>query len=249
MDILTKKVDIMLDKSSAKPLHLQMEEMIREKLETGTWAPGSLIPSENELSHTNGVSRMTARNVVTRLVQEGLLFRIPGKGTFVTEQKIEAKSLSYEGIREQLERLGYEVTTKLLSVQVDKGNKDVRQKLELDDNAKVYIIRRTRLVKEVPLSLHTSYVPVTLAPELDKLNLVDEQLCSILSIIYNLNRCRIYEELESVAATKEEAELLEVPVNHPLLLLQDTIVDQNGTPFEYAKVVFRGDKLKLKLEF
>lgn len=239
----------MLDRNSAKPLHTQLEEMIRKNLQTGAWAPGSLIPSENELSHENGVSRMTARNVITKLVQEGELFRIPGKGTFVAEQKIEAKSLSYEGIREQLERLGYEVRTRLLEVQTSTGGPDVDRKLQTDANSKVYVVRRLRTVKGTPLSLHTSYVPVGLAPGLDSLNLVDEQLCSILSKNYGLTRDKIYEELESVAATKEEAELLDVPAGHPLLLLQDTIVDQNGVPFEYAKVVFRGDKLKLKLEF
>ena len=65
---------------------------------------GDLIPSENELSKECGVSRMTVRNVITKLVQEGLLFRIPGKGTYVSEPKIIADTLSYAGIREQLER-------------------------------------------------------------------------------------------------------------------------------------------------
>jgi len=239
----------MLDRTSAKPLHMQMEEMIREKLETGEWAPGSLIPSENEMSQENGISRMTARNVVTKLVQEGLLFRIPGKGTFVTEQKIEAKSLFYEGIREQLERMGYEVSTKLLDVRTSKATKDVYQKLKIDRNAKVYVVQRLRLVKGEPLSIHTSYIPVSLAPKLDEWDLVNEQLCSVLSKHYDLNRERMLEELESVAATEHEAELLDVPAGQPLLMLQDTIVDQNGRPFEYAKVVFRGDKVKLKLEF
>jgi len=182
-------------------------------------------------------------------VQEGLLFRIPGKGTFVSEQKIEAKSLSYEGIREQLERLGYEVYTQLLDVRKSKGNKIIRGQLKIDSNKQIYIVRRLRAVKGQPLSLHTSYIPVNLAPQLEKQNLVNDQLCYILSKSYNLNRDRVFEELESVAATQEEAELLEIPLGHPLLLLQDTIVDQNGVPFEYAKVVFRGDKLKLKLEF
>lgn len=239
----------MLDRNSAKPLHQQMEELIRENLDRGEWLPGSPIPSENELSQENGISRMTARNVITKLVQEGLLFRIPGKGTFVSEQKIEAKSLSYKGIREQLEQMGYEVSTQLISARVSKGKKDVHSKLNLVDDAKVVVIRRLRSIKNQPLSVHTSYIPVALAPKLETLNLVDEQLCSILSKEYGLIRNRTYEELESIAATQEEADLLGVPVGHPLLLLQDTIVDQDGTPFEYAKVVFRGDKIKLKLEF
>lgn len=103
-----------LDKANAKPLHIQIEESILQKLESGDWAPGRLIPSENELSHIYGVSRTTVRNVITKLVQEGLLFRIPGKGTYVAEPKIVAHSLTYAGIREQLEQMGYEVSTRLI---------------------------------------------------------------------------------------------------------------------------------------
>ena len=228
---------------------MQMEDMIRDKLNSGEWAPGSIISSENEMSHAYGVSRMTVRTVVTKLVQEGLLLRIPGKGTFVAEQKIEAKSLFYEGIREQLEHMGYEVTTKLLDVHISNGIKDVYQKLQIDYNSKVYVVQRLRLANEIPLSLHNSYIPMALARDLDKLNLVDEQLCFILSKNYNLNRVKLSEELESVSASESEAALLGIPVGYPLLLLQDTIIGQDGRPFEYAKVVFRGDKIKLKLEF
>lgn len=239
----------MLDKMSAKPLHTQLEEIFRQKLESGEWSPGSLIPSENEISRDYGISRMTARGVTTKFVQEGLLFRIPGKGTFVCERKIEARSLSYEGIRAQLEQMGYEVSTILLDACVEQTEEAICQKLKLSLESSVYVIKRLRCVREVPFSLHTSYIPVALAPDLIKLDLVNDQLCSILNLNYGLSRAHVYEELESVAATKDEAKLLEVPVKHPLLLLQDTIADQEGIPFEYAKVVFRGDKVKLKLEF
>ena len=76
-----------------------MEDLVRKNLASGSWPPGYMIPSENELSREFGISRMTVRSVITKLVQEGLLFRIPGKGTYVSEQKIVAKSLSYAGIR------------------------------------------------------------------------------------------------------------------------------------------------------
>lgn len=238
----------MLDRTSPKPLHLQMEELIRENLDSGLWSPGSLIPSENELSQLHGISRMTVRNVLTKLVQEDLLFRIPGKGTFVKEQKFEAKSLFYEGIREQLERKGYEVSTKLLGVHQSKRSKEYR-KLNVEKGTPLYIVQRLRFVRGEPLSIHTSFIPVELAPGLEKLDLVDEQLCYILKNNYNLIRAKTLEELESVASTEEEAALLEIQPGHPLLLLQDTIVNDQDVPFEYAKVVFRGDKVKLKLEF
>ena len=64
---------MLLDKASAKPLYVQMEELFWGKLDSGEWSPGALIPSENELSHMYGISRTTVRNVITKLVQEEVL--------------------------------------------------------------------------------------------------------------------------------------------------------------------------------
>ena len=239
----------MLDHTSAKPLYAQMEELIRENMETGKWAPGALIPSENELSREHGISRMTVRNVITKLVQEEVLFRIPGKGTYVSEPKIVAKSLSYAGIREQLEQMGYEVSTKLLDFNSKKGTKEMCELFDVSQDSLFHVVRRLRYIKGEPLSLHTSYIPSNLCPGLEKLDLVSDQLCTVLSKEYGLVHKHTQETLESVAATKEEAEILNIPPRHPLLLLHDTIIGDNGKPFEYASVLFRGEKIKLKLEF
>lgn len=239
----------MLDHTSSKPLYTQMEEFIRENLKSGKWAPGFLIPSENELSRQHGISRMTVRNAITKLVHEELLFRIPGKGTYVSEPKIIAKSLSYAGIREQLEQMGYEVSTKLLGIASQKGTEEMCNRFGIEQGSLFHVIKRLRYVKGEPLSLHISYIPISLCPGLEKLDLVSEQLCTVLSKEYGLNRNRTQETLESVAATKQDAKILNVPPGHPLLLLHDTIMDEDGKPFEYASVLFRGEKIKLTLEF
>jgi len=222
---------------------------MRENLSNAIWEPGRAIPSENELSKYYGVSRMTVRNVITKLVQEDLLERIPGKGTYVRESKIFVKSLSYGGVREQLEEMGYEVTTKLLSIE----KKTVNEKINLIFNSKpstiFYKVQRLRYVKGAPLSIHTSYVPLELCVGLEKEDLENEQLCVVLNKTFNLKHGKMSETLESVAATKKEAEILQVKTGHPLLLLEDIILKEDGTPYEYAKVVFRGDKYKIHLQF
>ena len=82
-----------LDPQSPKPLHVQLEEIIREKIKSGDWTENSRIPSENELSREYGLSRMTVRSVILRLAQEGLLYRVPGKGTFVSVDKLLSRPL------------------------------------------------------------------------------------------------------------------------------------------------------------
>jgi GntR family transcriptional regulator len=95
---------MMLDRNSPLPLHAQLEEIIKAGIENEEWPFESVIPSENELSKMYGISRMTVRSVITRLVHEGLLYSVPGKGTFVSEPKIVSRPLSQMGIREQLSR-------------------------------------------------------------------------------------------------------------------------------------------------
>lgn len=239
----------MLDRMSSKPLHVQMEDIIRQKLATGEWAPGQAIPSENEMSAVFGISRTTVRNVITKLVHEDLLDRIPGKGTFVKGQKIVANPLSYAGIREQLEQLGHEVSTKLLSIKKEPGPASVTRRFLGMSNGDFYCITRLRIVKGVPLSLHTSYIPAVLSPDLNMADLEHEQLCVILSKRYGLKAGKTVETLESVAATKEEAQLLNIKPGAPLLSLKDEVMTDDGRVFEYTNVVFRGDKIQIHLSF
>ena len=92
----------MLDRNNPKPLYAQFEDLLRSAIMAGEWETNHAIPSENELSRTYGLSRMTVRSVITQLVKEGLLFRVQGKGTFVAAPKITTRSPAYMGIREQL---------------------------------------------------------------------------------------------------------------------------------------------------
>ena len=103
----------MLERDNPRPLYQQLRDILVDAIESGKWGPNEKIPSENNLSATYGLSRMTVRAVLTDLVKEGLLYRVQGKGTYVAE-KIRTLSPSYIGIREQLEKKGYEVETKVL---------------------------------------------------------------------------------------------------------------------------------------
>jgi len=238
-----------LERQNPKPLYAQLEDILREKIESEDWKPNNAIPSENEFSKMYGVSRMTARAVMTQLVREGLLYRVPGKGTFVSEPKITTASLSYMGIREQLERMGYQTTTKLIEIKKIKCTERISRKLELPRKSEVYVIERLRYIKDQPLSIHTSYIPADYCDGLEKVDLELEQLCVILDKEYGLKRGKVIETLESSLASDQEAQILSVKPGYPLLDLQDTIYDSQGKPFEYTRVLFRGDKIKISFQY
>lgn len=238
-----------LDRDGATPLYVQLSTILRDKINRGEWKPGTKIPSENELNQVYGISRMTARQVLLQLVNEGLLFRVQGKGTFVAPRKIQAQSPVYQGIREQLEELGYKTSTKLLSAQVREPDSKIAEVLRLPRGERVYVLRRLRSVDRGPISLHVSYVPERLAPGLDSTDLVGRQLCSILDTEYGLRMSQINETLESTSARGQDAKDLQVSQSTPLLLLIHEIADATGLYFEFSRILFRGDKIRLSFQY
>src|SRR3954454_18034399 len=165
-EILGPMSDV-LERDSATPLYMQLEQILHERIGSGQWAPGQRIPSENELNRLFGLSRMTVRGVLTKLVGDGLMVRVPGKGTYVATPKINAVSPAYRGVREQLEGLGYETSTRLVSLALETPSQGVRERLALGEGDQTYVVVRVRSVQGEPISLHRSYVPARLAPGLD----------------------------------------------------------------------------------
>lgn len=238
-----------LNRMDATTLGDQLRAIFREKISSGEWSPGSMIPSENKLCEIYGVSRMTVRGVISQFVSQGFLYRIAGKGTFVCDSKMEISSLQYSGIRGQLEAMGHSVETTLISCEQAPCDEYTAKMLTLHIGEDIYVIKRTRRANGIAVSYHESYVPVKLCPNLKDKPLERDQLCKIMSTEYLLQRSRVVETLESFAADRMTANYLDVTTGFPLLLLQDQLYSADGTLYEYSKVYFRGDKIKLRIEY
>ena len=239
----------MLDRQSALPLHTQFENILRNKLELEELPVNSRIPSENELSKIYSISRMTVRSVLDRLTYEGLLYRVQGKGTFVAEPKIISGPLVRYGLREQLEQQGYETNTKMISFEKIAAFTKAAKALNVARETEIFVVKRLRYVKEEPLSFHISYVPVQYFPELEKQDLEHNQMCNVIENIYSFPILHRIETLEAITATSEEAWLLSSHQKSPLLLLENFVYTEGELPLEYSRIVFRGDKIKIKLEY
>ncbi|WP_233559088.1 GntR family transcriptional regulator [Micromonospora radicis] len=231
------------------PLYAQLGDILRERIASGEWAPGSKIPSENELNTMYGLSRMTVRQVLNRLVDEDLLYRVQGKGTFVAHRKISTRSPAYLGIREQLEQQGYATRTVVLGIDVVEPPQSVAERLDLPVTDRVVRIRRLRFVDDQPISLHESYIPEQRARDLVTAELSERQLCVVLEEDFGLAMSFIAETLVSVPAPRAEAAQLDVSPGAPLLLLEQTISSADRRPFELARIYFRGDRIRLEFQY
>src|SRR5215472_9864244 len=143
-------------RNSPVPRYHQLKEILREKIRSGEWKPGDIIPSERELSETYGISRMTARQAITDLVNEGLFYREQGKGTFVSQRKITQQLLHLTGFTEDIKARGQRPGTKVLSAETIPADEGTAEKLRIDPGTSVFRLRRLRIADGSPLAIELS---------------------------------------------------------------------------------------------
>src|SRR3989454_11654646 len=135
-------------RNSPLPRYYQLKEILRERARSGEWKPGDLIPSERELSEKYGISRMTARQAITDLVNEGLFYREQGKGTFVSERKITQQLIHLTGFTEDIRARGQRPGTRVLSAEMRLADEATAEKLRIDAGTLIFRLQRLRLVDE-----------------------------------------------------------------------------------------------------
>ena len=144
----------MIDKNSPIPVYYQLKEIIKEKITKGTWQVGQCIASERELTEAYGVSRMTVRQALGELVQEGLLVREKGKGTFVCEPKVKQEDMmSFSDI---IKKAGRSLITKVLDFEVINTPDELADTFDVE---KIYKINRLRLVDGEAVANEVVYIP------------------------------------------------------------------------------------------
>ena len=144
----------MIDKSSPIPVYYQLKEDILKKIREGVWKVGQCIDSERELSENYGVSRMTIRQALGELVQEGILVREKGKGTFVCEPKVKQKDMM--SFSEIIKRTGRTLETKVIEFNKIPTPEDLTDTFSFEE---VYKINRNRIVDGECIANEVVYIP------------------------------------------------------------------------------------------
>jgi GntR family transcriptional regulator len=231
-------------KSGPVPRYYQLKEIIRQKVTGGQWAPGTPIPSERELCEQYGLSRMTARQSITELVNEGYLYREQGKGTFVAQPKITQQLLQLTGFTEDMEARSKHPATQVLNHQMVPADAVVATALRVKTGQLIFKVQRLRLANGEPLAIETSIINFIGCEHLMDEDLEHQSLYQILEQKYGQPPLEADQELEARLATDEEAHLLKISKGDPLLLVQRITYTDRNQPLEYAKSVYRGDKYR-----
>jgi len=243
-NILPDKVIDALDKKVPIPYHYQLRELLRGELGAGRWAVGEQLPSERELCEAFDLSRTTVREAIDALVNEGLLRREKGRGTFVAEPKMVESALHHSPFTDSMNEQGIPVKTNVLRQEVTSPPYVVAQELQLTPNDLVILTVRVRSAFDEPILVSNSYVPHKLCPSLVNDDLTHNSLYQLLREKYGLVIAQAKRYMEAVAANDIEAELLGIKPGTPLMLIESTVYMADGTPLEYFKSRHRGDRTR-----
>ncbi|MBA3413717.1 MAG: GntR family transcriptional regulator, partial [Chloroflexia bacterium] len=149
---------MVVDRATSTPLYLQLKEAIAAGIREGRLRPGERIGSEAELERSHGVSRITVRQAITALVQEGELYRVPGKGTYVAAPKV-APLAAFTSFSENMRAQGLTPSYRLIEATSVEPSATVRGELRLGEHERVLRIERLLLADGVPLGLQVGCYP------------------------------------------------------------------------------------------
>jgi GntR family transcriptional regulator len=238
---------VKLNRHSFTPLYHQIEQLLRRQIESGELNPGDGL-SERELSESFGVSRMTARQALRALREDGLLHSERGRGTFVTEPKLNVQTQQLLGFTEDMRRRGLKAGSRIIRFSRFKPDEALRRQLHLENEAEVWEISRLRLADRIPMACETGFVPVDLCPQLKRAEVERGSLYRLLEEGYDIRISRADEILTAACATRDEAELLSIKPRAPVLVVQRTVYATDGTPVEVVRSVYRGDRYQAAIQ-
>ena len=217
----------------------------RQLLElTGVMAPGTAVPPERELAQRYGTSRTTVRQALAELAVEGRLLRMQGKGTFVAKPKV-AQVLELTSYTEDMRAHGLQPRTVILDTGYVAADDELAGYLGIRPGRRAVRIHRLRLAAGQPMSIDVSCLSARRFPGLRRNLKKNSSLYETLASAYGVELAEAEETIETVLADPEDARLLGVDVGLPLLLVSRHSFDSSGSPVEWARSWYRGDRYKI----
>lgn len=229
-----------IDKNSPIPVYYQLKQDIKEKIQQGVWKVGECIASEREITESYAVSRMTVRQALGELVQEGILKREKGKGTFVCEPKVMQKDMM--SFSEIVKRSGMTLCTKVLELKKIKTPEEFQDLILLED---VYKISRLRIVQNISVAEETIYIPCDYCGYMDE-NILGGSFYKILEGFgYSIDHSE--SSIQAILTTDYYKKLFNIKNDVPLLKISSRNITSDGKLLFLEESVYRSDKYVLEV--
>ncbi len=236
-----------MDREHPLPLYYQLIQEIRDQIGRGRWKPGDLFPSERELCKTYGVSRITVRYALAELVDEGLLQRSRGRGTFVAKPKIRKQLSRLTSFTEDMRARGKRAAARVLRLEMLPASLKVAAILQVEPGEMVLLVERLRLANDEPVGIESSHLSFQGCEAILQEDL-SGSLYQLLGERFGLLPARAYEEMEVGVCSPREADILGVHHGQPVMRIRRRTVAQSQQPFEYVESTYRADNYVFSVE-
>ncbi len=237
------------DKAGSERLYLQIRSIILKAIRDRDLQPRQKIPSLNKLSEMTGVSRVTVRQALQSLINEGWLFTVPGKGTYVAESpRIEHSLQQLLGWTDEIRMQGLIPSSKVVSCDTVPLTAYLAHWLEVPAGTLVYQITRIRYANEYPLALERAHLVCTRFPGLDRLIDSETSLYKILQEHYYIKPLRAIQFLEANEADLVASKLLEIEFGQSVLVSERITYSANDEPIELVVGVQKPGFVRFKTE-
>lgn len=228
--------------TNSLPQYIRIRESLRERVNNGTYSRGEKLPSEEELSASYGVSRMTLRQSMADLIDEGLLYRKHGIGTFVALQHFARNHSQLQNFFEISRLNELSVDEKILEMSVIPARFQVAKALGQDEGKQVIRLKTLRIVEANPVTIHEAYFSYEKFFDFTESNV--GELSKNLLAYYESRGYKVrrgVQRLEARPAEPEVASLLEIEEFAPVLYKERTLFTEEGIPVEFLYCYNRGD--------
>ena len=229
-----------LNNTIATPLYKQLEEKLQHEIETGERPAGSRLPTENELSETYHVSRVTVRKALAGLSELGYLDRKSGKGTFVAEKKLHRSITEVISFTDMCRMMNATAGAKTIKIALEEPSEREIKEMSLKPGEKILVLERIRYMDDEPVIIELNKFPESFSFLFGE-DLNDTSLFEVLkkhNIILDHSR----KTLDIIFASPQEAKALNINKGYPLLRIKSTIHDVENTITNLCQQLCIGDK-------
>jgi DNA-binding GntR family transcriptional regulator len=245
----TREVAAAIRSDYPEPLWIQAVNLINGEIATGVLQPGMRLPPERELCQQLGISRVTLRKALTKLVEDGVLNASHGRGWYVAQAAASKEwPNSLESFSETAKRMGLVGSSTVLRAEESPANLDEAERLFIAPGTPIFHLERVRLLNGVPIALDTTQVPSHLAPGLTAVDFTVASLYQELATA-GVEPMRADATIEAQESDANAAALLDLAVGKPLLVMHQLAVDKAERPLFTSTIKYAGDRYRLRTFF
>lgn len=228
-------------------LYVHVKEELRAAIMSGKLKPFDRLPSESALTDRFSVSRITVRQALNDLQKEGMIFKVQGKGSFVSKPKTDQNLSHLKGFAEAMGEAGHETHNKVLHLKEVPAQFHVARMLGLAAGASVVEIKRLRFLDRSPISVDISYLSLDIGRRLAKADLATRDIFHILENDLGIALGNADIAIEATAADEELAKTLQTHRNAPLLRIERLTHRTDGQPLDFEYLFYKGDAFRYRL--